>query len=276
MKKNHWKILTLIFITAGTAILLSSFIAPASTPSPTVQQYQITSEPVEMNIPLNYKPLHITPTVDPDHLDQYSCETVDDHWMVTSSTVWILQEFVNEGEPLEAYSVLITEYKSPTDPLIIGVVDSKMPINDLCDLDNWECYGVLQPNSLPSDWPDFYWITADFSSNPVNIPAGQKYYLAVVSGAADFSVGYFGVAFDITGGSYPYTSWDYYFPEGQYYDTHSDICFATYTTTGGGDGNGGPPSITITSQWAVSMQFAGAFCYLGAALSGAKYLLMVV
>ena len=269
MKKRKWQYLTIMFLAAGIITLTLSFITPVSTPSPA--QYQITATPIEIDIPRNYIPLRITPTVDPEHLDQYSCETTENHWIISVSTVWILQEFVNEGEPLEAFSVIVTEYLSPTHPLVIGVVDSKMPIDELSNLDNWECYGVLQPNTLPSDWPDFYWITADFSNNPIPIPAGQMYYIAAASGVINIAQGYFGLAYN--GDCYPdYTSWDYYFPEEQYYDTLSDICFATYTTTGGG---GEPPQVTITSTYQVMTQFSASLFLLGAVISGTKYFMVV-
>ena len=150
--------------------------------------------------------------------------------------------------------------------------------DQLLDLNNWEVAAYMDPGTLPEK-DVFYWITLDISDNPINFPAGTTFYMVAVCedySYGDDNWGSWGTSFEL-GDTYPGGSNHVYNFNEEVWDVKPyDMVFRTYTTPNG-NGNGGPPQITITSSYQIAaVKLLGSFSFLGAVISGTKYFSLVV
>jgi len=183
-------------------------------------------------------------SVDPDALDQLQ----DDMTGVNlgAGTFHVAQGVINDRSPLTAFCVCVARIGMPEDPLYIGIMDS---LKDPRYGENYLVLGELTSDILPQE-NKFYWVTLELSS-PLDIPAGQKFYIVMISDDNPLDGDFWsmagstinpynrGIAWRWT----PENGWQPLGIPGEFQPGEYDMCFATYTVPGGG---GGQPQISIT------------------------------
>lgn len=273
-KKKLWKYITMIFTIAGIGLWIFSAVGMGmdSIIESGVSSHRTFDEPSSLQI----NNIVIT-SFDPRDLDQAQETTGSPNGICIGYNpsqgygYWAMQLGYNDREPLTGFQVAILEHGNPTKPIYIGIMRGQL---DPAAWVNWIWYGYLNPGSLPQK-DVYYWVGADFSNNPIDIEAGEEWYIAVIS-------------IDPTTGN-NHWAWgcnpDNPYPRGNLLNwdvtwkniagtPDFDGCFRTYTTEGQQPPQE-PPAITITSNYQIISQFLGSLSLLGAVISGTKYSMVV-
>ena len=94
-------------------------------------------------------------------------------------TQFLCQGVKNSRSSITGFGMLLGHLGGVTNPLIFGICTNDQRINHIYEPDYWSKYGILNPGDIdPGYW---YWIWATFPESPVNIPAGETFYLAAVT-----------------------------------------------------------------------------------------------
>jgi hypothetical protein len=269
MKKENWKYLTMVLVIAGVLSLIFSSVT--AFPSEMSVNQTNTGETCEM-INIGTQKAYIITDFDPDELDQMQdLLTVYYKIGVGDSGCSISQPAVNDREPMTGFQVAIARHGTPSSDLYIGIM---YPYdNDPFVGDNYILLGALSASSVPQA-DTFYWFGIDCSGSPLDISSGppaMSVVLVSVDNPDDSD-------YWMWGGGSP-NPYPVYRPRGWNTQANEwqndmlpdgwniDMCFVTYTTSGGG---GEAPNITIsTTTWVTTG--LGIFSLIGAFLSGSKY-----
>jgi len=147
------------------------------------------------------------------------------------------QKIQNDRGPMEGFKLLLGRHGTPTKNLIVGVIDEPLTGSAFRNLNNWVMAVELQPARISEG--QFEWVTIEPFQGTINIPAGQDFWICVVSN--DFSDGdgtwYEWATSGRVGNLYAPGYMDYSTDVGDswhhgVYD--EDSCFVTYTSTDGG------------------------------------------
>lgn len=276
-KKKKWKYVFLMFIVL--AIIIFSFNYMYDPMAAAVTSKSLQKLDFEQIISPDYPiPFAIyLQGIDPDTLDQ-SQETLgpsgDQIYAIGVNSMgglWVGQEVINDRSPLTAFSVCVGRHGSPSDSLYVGImIGSLLDPPELYNLNNWDLVGEIKASILPKQ-DVLYWVTGDISSNPLQISAGQSFYIVVVSNDINTDDTLWVWGFGGNSNTYPPGANCWF--SGQNWESAAwgDCIFRSYTTSDG-DGNGVPPDISISIQSQVVTEIIGIVSLLGAFISGTKSL----
>ena len=220
----------------------------------------------------NAQPLTIT-SLDPEDLDQSQTTTGSPSGLAIGKNpnngwgYWALQTGYDNREPITGFQVLVSRIGVPTEPLAIGFMSGK---KNPADPTSWIWWGALY--ELPEEDVD-YWVGADFSSDPIEIDAGETWYLTLVSDDQT-CMEHFWSWGGSPGNQYTrgqlFTLYDGGWGTGQL-GADYDTCFRIYTTPGENPPPEEPVINIAFSNWTVISEIAGLGAFLGAAISALKY-----
>ena len=276
MKKKLWLYMAIAFAIAGILLFTYAFTfdTVSAVKSATIfHQYTFEAKLKHMK----YLDMVSIQSLDPDQLDQSQEQIGNDVKAYAIGPMWVCQGVKNDRSPIYGFSMILGEYHEgvpTTEPIYIGITSSLLTGSQLYDLDNWDAVGYMNPGTLP-EIGVFYWVTYELNT-PLNIPAGQTFYIIAISedqSYGDVNWWQWATAGDL-GDVYPRGS-NYVYNGESWDDSWRDMCFRTYTTPNGGNGDGEPLQITITSNYQVAAQFIGSLSLLGAVVSGTKYFMGV-
>lgn len=282
MRRKNIKILSVALMVAGIIILIFGTFGDSlfTVENRITHSYLGKETPylyyADINLgSSNYQPLSIRPAW--DNIDQ-ECYIEGDTagFAVHYSPNWDICQFVaeglyNDGEPLTGFQLLVSWWDGDgtgtiDDYLYIGISKTLS-----YDPDDWLLVGSLDYSQLQPRIA--YWVGADLSNNPINIRAGETFYIIVVSTDSlpdDLDDG----GWWVVGGNY---TTDVYSRGQLYYDNNADnqwdtgtgdLYFRTYTPTGSG---GSKPIVTITSSYWVVTQIMGLFMCIASAILIFRY-----
>jgi len=268
MKKENWKYLTIVLVIAAVGLLIFSSVT-AFPSEMSVNSTTDKSQTYELINGGTYSAYIIT-DFDPDEIDQLQ-DALSAYYKigVGSSGCSILQPVVNDREPMTGFQVAIGKHGTPSSDLYIGIMYPTY--GSPFDGQNYMMAGSISASDVP-EADTFYWFGMDLSDYPLDISSGPP-ALAVVVMSTDNPDDSDYWMWGGSGGN-PYPT---YRPRGwntednewqnELLDGTVDMCFVTYTTSGGG---GDTPNITITTTtWVTTI--SGIFGLIGAFVSGSKY-----
>jgi len=268
MKRKNIRILAVALLIAGLTI----FIFGTFGESLLTEEIKITHSYIGKKAPYlyyadldlsssNYKPLVIKPAW--DEIDQ-ECYVEGDTagFAVHYSPNWggcnfIAEGLYNDREPLTGFQLLVSWWdgngKGTIDDYLYIGISKTLSYNP----DDWLMYGALDYSQLQPRTA--YWVGMDLSDNPLDISAGETFYIIAVSTDSlpdDLDDG----GWWSVGGNY---TTDVYSRGHLYYDNNADnnwdemsngdLYFRTYTPT-----SSLKPSISITSSyWVIITQIIG-------------------
>lgn len=275
MKEKNWKYLTIVLVIAGVLSLIFSSVTAFPAEMPIDSTYNIPTTYEVRNV--DFVKAYIIVDFDPNKLDQLQDSLGVSYRIGTGNMgVSILQPVANNREPMTGFQVAIGRHGSPSSDLYMGIM---YPFTVPCynhpyDGQNYIIAGNVAAVAVPQ--PDtFYWFGIDCSDYPLDISSGSPPLGIVLFSTDDTTDGNYWMCGAGTGN--PYSAYqprgwsniaDQWL-EGVLVEGHNhDMCFATYTTAGGGGDE--VPSITIsTTTWVTTS--LGIFSLIGACLSGSKY-----
>jgi hypothetical protein len=280
IKDKHWKYATIILMIVGIASLFLSNVTAFPSEMPVDSTYNTIRNPELKNFD-SIKNAYIITDFDPDELDQVQ-DSLAVYYKIGVEG-WgcpILQPVANNREPMTGFVVAIGKHGSPSSALYMGIM---YPFTYPCnnnpyDGQNYIIAGAVEVDDVPQD-DHFYWFGIDFSDYPKDVLSGPPPLGIVLFSTDDTTDGNYWMWGAGTGN--PYTA---YQPTGWADNRNEwmesmllegadhDMCFATYTTSGGG---GDVPVITITTTSWVTANI-GVACLIGAAISGCKYASMIL
>lgn len=272
-KKKIWKCVFAIFI--GLSIVFFSFnylFNPMASAVTSKSSQKTDFELMSMPDSISSFGYHLQ-AIYPNALDQ-SQETLgppgEQIYAIgvnSMGALWVGQEVVNDREPLNGFSVVFGRHGSPSDPLYVGImIGSLLEPPALYDFSNWDWAGQVTAAIFPNQ-DVLYWITADLSGNPLQISAGQSFYIVAVSNDINNDDDFWVWGYGGNSDTYP-PGLNHWF-DGQWASAPwGDCMFRSYTISGG---QTTPPTISISIQSQVTTIMA-IVSLLGAFVSGTKYL----
>jgi hypothetical protein len=269
MKKENWKYLTIVLVIAAVGLLIFSSVT--AFPSEMSVNQTHTGETYEA-INIGTQNAYIITDFDPNELDQVQ-DSLSVYYKigVGSHGCSILQPVVNDREPMTGFQVAIAKHGTPSSDLYIGIMYPTY--GNPFDGQNYMIAGAISASDVPQA-DTFYWFGMDCSDYPLDISSGPPALAIVLMSTDNPDDSNYWMWGGGSGDPYPtyrprgWSTQDNAWQNDMLPDAGTiDMCFATYTTSGGG---GEVPTITIaTTTWVTTI--SGIFSLIGAFLSGSKY-----
>jgi hypothetical protein len=275
IKDKYWKYATITLMIVGIASLFLSN-ATAFPYEMSVNQVTDKSKTYEM-INVGTLSAYIIADLDPDEIDQVQ-DTLSVYYRIGVGDYGcsILQPAVNDREPMTGFQVAIGRHGTPSSALYIGIMYPNY--GSPFDGQNYMIAGSLQAANVPQS-DTFYWFGIDCSNYPLDISSGPPALGIVVMSTDDPDDSNYWMWGGGSGNPYPtyrprgWNTQDNAWQNDMLPDASTiDMCFVTYTTSGGG-GDIPVISITTTSWVTANIGFA---CLIAAAVSGCKWAALIL
>jgi len=276
IKDKYWKYATIILMIAGIASLFLSN-ATAFPYEMTVNSTTDKSKTYEMIDTGSVRSAYIIADFDPDEIDQVQ-DLLSVYYRIGTGNAGcsILQPVVNDREPMKGFQVAVARHGSPSYMLYMGIMYPNY--GTPAKSSSYIILGGINAVDVP-EADTFYWFGVDFSNSPLDIPSGPPAMGVVLFSPDDPDDDNYWM----WGGGSP-NPYPTYRPRGWNTEDKAwqnemlpdggnvDMCFVTYTTTGGG---GDVPVINITSTSWITANI-GFACLIAAAVSGCKWAALVL
>jgi hypothetical protein len=272
-EKNNkiWKYITIIMTLVG---IMSLIISSISAHPIEIESFHLNVDKTKDYEMTNggIRRASIFTEFDPDELDQLQDQLeVAFRIGVGTTGCSILQPVINDREPMSGFQVIIARHGTPSRDLWFGIMYPTY--GNPFDGQSYMISCSLTPAQIPNS-DTYYWAGVDCSDYPLDISPGSPALGIVLMSADDPDDGNYwlwGASSTNTYPTYRPRGWnvnDEEWQNGEIDAATKDMCFATYTSTGG---TGDLPEITIATTTWVSAG-VGVFSLIVAAFSGTRYL----
>lgn len=265
MKKRAWKIITICFLMVGLLFVTVGLANPFEQDITSRIYAQMTPGGEQgINDLTADTELSFLTTLDPGDLDQE--QTIFGCWGAIGKPPGLClgQTIINDRDELLGVKVYVKTFNRAISYLFVGIMTT---LGDPTKSASYEKISVLPPGTAPSTWT---WLQMDFSDDPLDIDAGEKFWIVLFSSEYVIDGGYRGWGGTLTA-PYPYDAMSYCFASEQWKTLYDgiDMCFKTYTT------NEAPPppqepiiAISISS----TVVALGILNFLGAGIALTKFI----